>query len=76
MKNGIKTLAIWLIIGVIMVVAVTAIYDNSDRRNFTYTDLVTKIEAGQVTSVDIDSDGVSAVVNFNDGTEEKLQQHM
>ena len=71
MKNGIKTLAIWLIIGVIMVVAVTAIYDNSDRRNFTYTDLVTKIEAGQVTSVDIDSDGVSAVVNFNDGTEEK-----
>lgn len=35
LKNGIKTLAIWLIIGVILIVGVTAIYDNSDRK-FTY----------------------------------------
>ena len=70
MKNSIKTLAVWLIIGVIMIVGITAIYDNADRK-FTYSELVSKIQAGQVRSVDINADGTSAIVNFNDGTTEK-----
>ena len=70
MKNSIKTLAVWLIIGVIMIVGITAIYDNADRK-FTYSELVSKIQADQVTSVDINADGTSAIVNFNDGTAEK-----
>ena len=70
MKNSIKTLAVWLIIGVIMIVGITAIYDNADRK-FTYSELVSKIQAGQVSSVDINADGTSAIVNFNDGTTEK-----
>ena len=70
MKNGIKTLAIWLIIGVILIVGVTAIYDNSDRK-FTYSELVSKIDAGQVSTIDINADGYSAMVEFNDGTSQK-----
>ena len=70
MKNGIKTLAVWLIIGVILIVGVTAIYDNSDRK-FTYSELVSKIDAGQVSTIDINADGYSAMVEFNDGTSQK-----
>ena len=70
MKNGIKTLAIWLIIGVILIVGVTAVYDNEDRK-FTYSELVSKINAGQVDIIDINSEGSSAIVKFNDGTSEK-----
>jgi len=70
LKNGIKTLAIWLIIGVILIVGVTAVYDNEDRK-FTYSELVSKINAGQVDIIDINSEGSSAIVKFNDGTSEK-----
>ena len=70
LKNGIKTLAVWLIIGVILIVGVTAIYDNSDRK-FTYSELVSKIDAGQVSTIDINADGYSAIVEFNDGTSQK-----
>ena len=70
LKNGIKTLAVWLIIGVILIVGVTAIYDNSDRK-FTYSELISKIDAGQVSTIDINADGYSAMVEFNDGTSQK-----
>ena len=70
LKHGIKTLAVWLIIGVILIVGVTAIYDNSDRK-FTYSELVSKINAGQVSTIDINADGYSAMVEFNDGTSQK-----
>ena len=70
LRNGIKTLAVWLIIGVILIVGVTAIYDNSDRK-FTYSELVSKINAGQVSTIDINADGYSAMVEFNDGTSQK-----
>ena len=70
LKKGIKTLAVWLIIGVILIVGVTAIYDNSDRK-FTYSELVSKINAGQVSTIDINADGYSAMVEFNDGTSQK-----
>ena len=70
MKNGIKTLAIWLIIAVVVFVGITAIYDNADKR-FTYSELVTKIEAGKVSSIDIGSSGKYATVEFNDETSQK-----
>ncbi len=70
MKNGIKTLAIWLIIGVILIVGISAIYDNADRK-FTYSELVSKVEKQQVASIDINSNGNAAIVKFNDGTSEK-----
>ncbi|MBP3708223.1 MAG: ATP-dependent zinc metalloprotease FtsH [Clostridia bacterium] len=70
MKNGIKTLAIWLIIGVIAIVGMSAIYDNADRK-FTYTEFINKVQAGQVATIELDSGGESAVITFNDGTTEK-----
>ena len=70
MKNGIKSLAVWLIIGVILVVVINAIYDNADRK-FSYSDFITKVQQEQVASVQISSEGESAIVRFNDGTTEK-----
>ena len=70
MKNGFKTLAIWIIIAVVMFIGITAIYDNADKK-LSYSDLVTKIDAGQVSVIDINSSGTSATVEFNDGTNEK-----
>ncbi len=70
MKNGIKSLAVWLIIGVILVVGINAIYDNSDRK-FSYSELITKVQNDQVASVQISSEGESAIVKFKDGTTDK-----
>ena len=41
MKNSIKTLAMWLIIGIIFIVLLTSILDNSDTK-MTYAELINK----------------------------------
>ncbi len=63
MKNGIKTLAMWLIIGVIFVVLVSAILDNSETK-MTYSELVSAMEQGTVTNIEIQSDGSRAYVEL------------
>ena len=70
MKNGIKSLAVWLIIGVILTVGIIAIYDNNDRK-FSYSQLMDKVEKDQVASIYLSSGGESANITFNDGTTEK-----
>ncbi|MBQ3408449.1 MAG: ATP-dependent zinc metalloprotease FtsH [Clostridia bacterium] len=70
LKNGIKSLAVWLIIGVILAVGINAIYDNNDRK-FSYTELMEKVQSNQVASIEISSGGESADVTFNDGTSDK-----
>ncbi len=50
MKSGIKTLAMWLIIGVIVMVLVTSILDNVDTK-MTYSQLIEKIETSEVTAI-------------------------
>ena len=65
MKSGIKTLAMWLIIGIIFVVLLTSILDNSNSK-LAYSDLIEKIEAGEVSEIEISSDGVSAQVKLKD----------
>lgn len=61
MKNSIKTLAMWLIILVIFIVVITSILDNSSNK-LAYSELVAKIEAGEVKEIEISSDGSSAEV--------------
>ena len=61
MKNSIKTLAMWLIILVIFIVVITSILDNSSNK-LAYSELVSKIEAGEVKEIEIASDGASAQV--------------
>ena len=70
MKNGIKTLAMWLIIGVIFVVLVSAVLDNSESK-MTYSELISAMEAGNVTSIEINSEGNKAFVELKGQTIEK-----
>ena len=42
MKNGIKTLAMWLIIGVIFIVVLSSILENSNSK-LKYSELVAQI---------------------------------
>ena len=67
MKNGIKTLSMWLIISVIIIVLLTAIMDNSDKK-MSYSDLITNIESGTVTSIEIEADGTKAYVDLKGQT--------
>ena len=72
MKNSLKTLAIWLIIGVILVVAISTILENSNTK-LSYSDLIAKIDAGQVEKIELDAGGASATVKLkNDNIEKKV----
>lgn len=63
MKNGIKTLAMWLIIGVIFIVLLTSIMDNSGNK-MSYSDLIANMENGSVTNIEIQADGTKAYVEL------------
>lgn len=63
MKNGIKTLAMWLIIGVILIVLISSIVDNSNYK-MTYSELIENIEVGNVDEIKVKSDGGSAAVTL------------
>ena len=65
MKNGIKTLAMWLIIGVIFIVVLSSIVENSSSR-LKYSELIADINAGKVEAIEIESDGKSATVLLKD----------
>ena len=70
MKNSLKTLAVWLIIGIIIIVAISTILENSNTK---YSYLIAKIEAGQVEKVELEADGYSANVKLkNDNVPKKV----
>ena len=72
MKNGIKTLAMWLIIGVIFIVVLSSIMENSDSK-LKYSELIANINSGKVESIEIDSDGTTATVQLKD---EKIKKEV
>lgn len=63
LKNGIKTLAMWLILGIIFIVVITAILDNSNSK-LAYSDLIARVEAQEVEEIKLSSDGTSAQVKL------------
>ena len=63
MKKGIKTLAMWLIIGVITIVLLSSIMENSSSK-ITYSELITSIENSDVESITISSGGTTASVSM------------
>ena len=65
MKNGIKSLAVWLIIGVILIVVISSIMENSNSK-MTYSELIENIEDGNVSSVQLAAGGGTAKVTLND----------
>ena len=70
MKKGIKTLASWLIIGVIAIVLLSSIMDYSDSK-ITYSELITSIEQGDVESITLAYGGSTATVKLKSSNSEK-----
>jgi cell division protease FtsH len=70
-KNGIKSLAIWLIVGIILIVLISSIMENSNSK-MTYSDLIGNIEQGNVSSVELASDGKSATVTLTDNSQKQV----
>ena len=72
MKGSIKTLATWLIIGVIFILIISAIMDNSQTK-MTYSDLMVAVNNGTIDKIQIESDGTKAYVTLkNDKTEKTV----
>ncbi len=65
MKNSIKTLAMWLIIGIIFIIVLSSIMENSSSK-LKYSELITNINEGKVESIEIQADGKTAIVSLND----------
>jgi len=65
LKNGIKTLAMWLIIAVIFLVVLSSIVENSNSK-LKYSDLIADINSGKVENIELDSDSKTAIVTLKD----------
>ncbi len=65
MKSGIKTLAMWLIIGIIFIVVLSSIVENSDSK-LKYSELISDINSGKVEAIQIEADGKLATVTLKD----------
>ena len=63
MRNSIKTLAAWLVIGIILLFIIPAIL-NGTNNELTYSELLSRIEAGDVTDIEIAYGGESARVKL------------
>ena len=63
MKAKLKTFAIWLILGIIFVVLLSSVMDNTNTK-MTYSELISKMEAGEVKEIELESDGLSAYVKL------------
>lgn len=72
MKNGIKTLAIWLIIGVVLIVIISSIIENTNLK-MTYSELLDNIDNNNVESIVISANGNSAKVKINDDSKSTKQ---
>ena len=68
MKRGFKTLATWLIIGLIIICALSGLLGMSDNK-ISYSELITKISSGDITKIVISADGVS-VTAYQKGKDE------
>ena len=63
MKNGIKTLAVWIIGAMIFIVLLNSVYNNSDYK-MSYSELLSKISTAEVSKVEISSDSKTAYVTL------------
>ena len=63
MKNGIKTLATWLILAIIFFVLISAAFNNPDTK-MNYSELISKVKAGEVTEILISADKLTAEVTL------------
>ena len=64
MKAKLKTFAIWLILGIIFIVVLSSVMDNTNTK-LTYSELISKMESGEVKEIELESDGLSAYVKLD-----------
>ena len=72
MKNSLKTLAMWSILIVIFVVILTSILDNAESK-LAYSELISKIETGEVKEIEIQAGGEKAYVTLKGNTTNKKE---
>ena len=65
MKKSLKTLAMWLILGIIFIVIISSIMDNSQSK-MQYSELMVSIESGEIENIQISSDGAKAYVTLKE----------
>ena len=70
LKSGIKTLAIWLILGFIFIGLLSAVFNNSDTK-MSYSELLSRINTGDIKEIELSSDGKEAYVTTKNSNAEK-----
>ena len=70
MKNGLKTLAMWLIIGIIFIVVVSAVMENSETK-MEYSELLVAINNGTVETIELNAKGDAAYVTLKNSNTQK-----
>ena len=70
MKNGLKTLAMWLIIGIIFIVVVSAVMENAETK-MNYSELLVAVGNGSVEKIQINAKGNKAYVTLKNNAIEK-----
>ena len=70
MKSGIKTLAIWLILGFIFIGLLSAVFNNSDTK-MSYSELLSRVNTGDIKEIELSSDGKEAYVTTKNSNAEK-----
>jgi len=66
-KGKLKTFAWWIIFGVIFVVLLSSVMDNTNTK-MKYSELISKMELGEVKKIELSSDGESAYVTLEGET--------
>ena len=71
MKDSLKTLAVWLIIGIILIVVISSILEKTNMK-IAYSELISKIEVVEVEEIELESDGTSAQVKLKNDSIKKV----
>ena len=61
MKSNLKTIVMWLIVGIICLILISAIMENSETK-MSYDELIGAINNGGVESIELQADGNKAYV--------------
>ena len=70
MKNSVRTIVMWLIIGVISIILLSAIIENAETK-MTYDELVSAINNSKVEKIELEADGNRAYVKLKNDKVEK-----
>ena len=65
LKKGISKLTMWSVVGIIFVFLLISAVNESETK-MSYSDLITSIKEGKVTSIEISSDKTTATVSLDD----------